>query len=254
MTPRSLLDRVGSRIRRGRFSATPVYAWRMRAVSALDRTDFGRRVIQLLMRAVVHHPPSLDEVPRSHARRVTGRNVLLVTHSGFAGSSAYHAYSIASELARRGWFPAVAVPASKRGARELGRPPFPVLSFRDVYHRRLRFPDGRGPDLVHAFTPREPVRRLTLELARRFGCSYVVHLEDNEIAIRRAIVTDWDSGAAHAYIDGAAGMTVLVERLLELKPEHVPGVVVWPGYDPAVESPGRSRLTIRRDIGLDDRD
>ena len=48
---------------------------------------------------------------------------------------------------------------------------------------RCRFPDGKPPTLVHAWTPREAVRRLTEELSARHGCPYVVHLEDNEDAI-----------------------------------------------------------------------
>ena len=99
------------------------------------------------------------------------------------------------------------------------------------YRGRVRFPDARGPDLVHAFTPREPVRRLTLDLVRRYGCPYVVHLEDNEVAVRSAITAAFDAQAIAAFLDGAAGMTVVVDRLVELKPGHVPGVVVWPGYD-----------------------
>lgn len=256
MPLRGLLEVVGSRIRRARFSATPAYAWRMRAGSALERSAGGRRVKRVLMPVVAHaHRPSArPDVPRSRVSRPGGRNVLFVSHCDFAGNSAYHVYSIATELERRGWSPVIAVPGSPRGARELGRAAFQVLSFRDVHRGRLRFPDEQGPDVVHAFTPREPVRLLALDVVRRYGCPYVVHLEDNEMAVRSAIATAWDPHAMRAFVDEAAGVTVVVDRLLELKPAHIPGVVVWPGYDVALDEPGRPRSAIRRDIGLDDLD
>jgi glycosyltransferase involved in cell wall biosynthesis len=177
--------------------------------------------------------------------------VLFVSHCDFTGQSAYHVYAIATELERRGWSPAIAVPGRPLGVGDLGRPAFQVLSFRDAARGRFRYPDGRGPDLIHAFTPREHVRRLTLEIARRHDCGYVVHLEDNEIAVRRAHMSAYDPDAIAAFLEGAAGMTVIIDRLFELKPDGVPGVVVWAGYDRALEVPGRTRESVRELLELD---
>ncbi len=185
------------------------------------------------------------------ARRDRGRNVLLVSHCDFTGNSAFHVYAIASELNRLGWSPAIAVPRNPGGVRELGRPRFPVVSYDDVEREQFGFPDGAGPDLTHVFTPRAPVRSLTLAMARRRGTPYVLHLEDNELAVQAAVADDHDAKAGTEFIKAAAGMTVLIERLLEFKPAAIPGVVVWPGYEPAIDLPGRGRDTIRDDIGLD---
>jgi glycosyltransferase involved in cell wall biosynthesis len=161
-------------------------------------------------------------------------------------------FSIASELVRRGWSPAIAVPASSAGVSELGRPGFQILTYRQVRRGRLAFPDGEGPDLVHAFTPRSPVRRLTADVVSRHGCRYVVHLEDNEAAVQAAVITGHDPDAASTFLSRAVGVSVIIDRLLELKPSDVPGVVVWPGYDEALDRPGRSREAVRRDVGLED--
>ena len=176
-----------------------------------------------------------------------GRNVVFVSHCDFTGNSALHVYSIASTLHRRGFSPAVVVPGNARSVRDLGRPPFPVLSYRDVRRGKLQFADGQVADLVHAFTPREPVRELTVELVSIYGCPYVVHLEDNEEAIVE--------GRAHpvrarAFVAGASGMTVVIDRLLELKPDQMPGVVVWPGFDERILSPRRPREEVRERLGL----
>ena len=134
--------------------------------------------------------------------------------------------------------------------RDVGRPAFPVLSFRDIARGRLKFPDGHGPDLVHAFTPRESVRNLTLSQVERYGCPYVIHLEDNEMAVQEVVISDYVPSEVTAFLEGAAGISVVIERLLELAPDGVPTTVIWPGYDDAIVSPGRTREAIRRDVGL----
>src|SRR5438128_1742896 len=86
-------------------------------------------------------------------------NVLFVSHCEFTGNSAFHVLAVANQLKARGLSPAICVPAHPEGVDDVGRPPFPVLSYDVAERKGIRFPDGRGPDLVHAFTPREHVRR-----------------------------------------------------------------------------------------------
>ena len=227
---------------RRRFAATPLHARPVQVRRAFGRTRVGTWLKRLSPRR-----PGTTSA-RTVLRRASGsgRSVLLVSHCDFTGASAYHVHSIARELVRLGWSPAVAVPGSTRGAAELGRAEFPILSHRAVRRGRLGFRDGRGVDLVHAFTPRSVVRSLTLEL----GAPYVVHLEDNEAAVRGAVRGVPDAAAEEDFLASAAGVTVVIETLLELKPESVPGVVVWPGYDESLDRPGRDRDEIRRDVGL----
>lgn len=231
-----------SRLARRRFAATPLHARPVQVRRAFGRTAMGSWLKRVPLRR------SESTAGRTIRRRASGggRNVLLVSHCDFTGASAYHAHSIARELARLGWSPALAVPGSTRGAAELGHADFPILSYRAVRRGRLIFPDGRGPHLVHAFTPRQVVRSLVLEL----GTPYVVHLEDNEAAVRVALRGVSDVAAEEDFLVNAVGVTVVIEKLLELKPENLPGAVVWPGYDESLDRPGRPRDEIRRDVGL----
>src|SRR5258708_25563904 len=56
------------------------------------------------------------------------------------------------------------------------------------------------------------------------------------------------------FLNGAAGVTVLMDRLLEFKPSHVPGLVFWPGFDeqfrgpiaPAADTPWRLHLDAQK--------
>ena len=218
----------------------------------LAQTRVGHHVTSKLQHGVTSPSREALEARPSRPVRPGGRNVLFISHCDFTGNSAFHVFSIATEIEQRGWSPAIAVPRSPGGVRDLGRPGFQVRSFRDVQRGRLRFSNGRGPDLVHAFTPRQPVRSLTMSLVGRYGCPYIVHLEDNEMAVQDAVISAYDPTAAGSFIEGAAGMSVVIDRLLELKPDQVPGAVIWPGYDGAIDRPGRSRDDIRRDVGLAD--
>jgi glycosyltransferase involved in cell wall biosynthesis len=252
---RRLVGSVSERARRARFAATPVHAWPILVATKLAQTRAGSRVVnwvQLRMAGAV--APGEVEASSRRPVRADGRNVLFVSHCDFTGNSAYHVFSIARELERLGWSPAIAVPRSPGGVRDLGRPRFQVLSYNGLRRERLTFPDGAGPDLVHAFTPRQHVRNVTLDVAHRYGCRYVVHLEDNELEVQSAVASGYDPAATASFLEGAAGMSVIIDRLLELKPESMPGVVVWPGYDESIDRPGRSRAEIRRDVGLSNDD
>jgi glycosyltransferase involved in cell wall biosynthesis len=222
--------------------------------------------------------PSARPAPRGIARKrqipTKGRptrNVLLISHCDFTGNSALHTYRIALELHARGYSPIIAVPGDPETVKDLGRPPFAVVPYRDSHADRLRFPDGRGPDLVHAFTPRERVRKLASRIVATSRCPFVVHLEDNDRAVlsaeleRRAedleqlpaLLLDDFIGAAQVhplrgphFVEHASGITVVIDRLLELAPTGIPAAVVSPGFDEAFVSPDTSGEQVRVGLGI----
>jgi glycosyltransferase involved in cell wall biosynthesis len=133
------------------------------------------------------------------------------------------------------------------GVELIGRPRFQALDYRQARRGEVRFPDGGPPSLVHAWTPREAVRELVEELTARYGCPYVVHLEDNEDVITadalgvtldelEEITGSVPAAVAHpkrmrSFLAGAAGLSVIVDRLLEFQPDGIPSEVVWPAYE-----------------------
>ena len=202
-------------------------------------------------------------------------NVVFVSHCDFSGNSAMHIFSIASGLRDLGVEAVVCVPNDPATVTAHGVPRFRVLHHAEALQTTIVFPDGRGPDLVHAWTPRELVRTVTQALSVRYGVPYLVHLEDNE----EVIVEDELSGASFdelgrlplplidqlvtthrshpvrypAFLAGSAGVTALMDRLLEFKPEHVPGLVFWPGFDAAFAD-GQADTGFGRRLGLGDSD
>jgi glycosyltransferase involved in cell wall biosynthesis len=227
-------------------------------------------------RAEQHHPGLPAQ--RSSTKRLTAqaprreiRNVLFISHCDFTGNSALHAYRIASALHARGFSPVIAVPDDPRTVEHLGRPPFAVISYSEARTGRFRFADGGEPDLVHAFTPRERVRKLAVQILVKSRCPYVVHLEDNDRAVLSAEletsieqldqlpapVLDRFIGAAQMhplrgrhFVEHASGVSVVIDRLLELAPADIPTAVVRPGFEEAVLSPDRSRDEVRAELGI----
>jgi len=181
-------------------------------------------------------------------------NIFLISHCDSRDNSAMHVYGVATALTDLGVQCMVCVPDHDASTiRSRDSSPFKIVNYDEAYGTGAIFPDGNGPDLIHAWTPRELVRKLTEHLANSYRCRYVVHLEDNEEVIVenelgltfdelcRLPPNDLDSmvpehrshpGKYREFLAGAAGVTALIDRLLEFKPEHLPGLVFWPGFDP----------------------
>jgi glycosyltransferase involved in cell wall biosynthesis len=200
-------------------------------------------------------------------------NVVFVNYHDFTSNSAVHICRLAGELAGSGVSGAVVVPGDPSSIELIGgEHRFQVLGFRDVREHGLRFPDGAPPTLVHAWTPRENVRELTKELAARYHCPYFVHLEDNEdvitahrlgLTVEQLLDANGDYDAAisgslshprrmRQFLAGAAGITVVIDRLLEFAPDGVPAEVVWPAFEPDLFTPDPPDPELRRHLGLGD--
>jgi glycosyltransferase involved in cell wall biosynthesis/2-polyprenyl-3-methyl-5-hydroxy-6-metoxy-1,4-benzoquinol methylase len=196
-------------------------------------------------------------------------NVLFVNYYNFNSNSAIHIFHLANQLAEMGLRTKVCVPDRADSVSAIGKPHFAVASFDNV-----RSEDWR-PDLIHAWTPREIVRRMTEELASRYHCPYVVHLEDNEerivadnLGIRVADLPNVPShvldtrivpGLSHPFrfrefLANSGGVTALMDRLLEFKPEEVPGQIFWPAYDENLPWASPVDYPARRSLGLRDSD
>ena len=200
-------------------------------------------------------------------------NVLFVNYQDFTSNSAIHIFNLANELTGLGADCAVGVPGDPATIGLLGTPRFQALGFGEARNGGLRFPDGGPPSLVHAWTPRESVRELTEDLGSRYGCPYVVHLEDNEDVLtadslgltleqlHTMAAAELDDSVpptlAHprrmrSFLAGAAGMTAIVDRLLEFRPDGLPSEVVWPAFEPELFTAEPAEPELRRRLGIAD--
>ncbi|CAN5333260.1 hypothetical protein BH10PSE2_BH10PSE2_07720 [soil metagenome] len=201
-------------------------------------------------------------------------NLILASHCNFAGNSAMHVFSIAEALIDLGHRCLVLVPDSPETIEAHGAHRFDLMTYDEARTSDLMFDDGRGPDLVHAWTPRDHVRRLVRDICALTGCPYVVHMEDHEeqilsdeikaldIETVRCLPNEVIAGLigvghrshpvlAQGFINGAIGYTCLIEALGEFAAKEQEVLTFWPGFDANFSTQGRDRAAVRASYGLD---
>jgi glycosyltransferase involved in cell wall biosynthesis len=191
----------------------------------------------------------LNESPADKSVRLL--NILFILPGSFASNSALHVAALANELAGTGHACAVAVPHDLETLAHHEHPLFRGLTHAEA-DKGVTFPNGRGPDLIHAWTTRENVRLLAQKLRDRHAARFVVHLEDNEQAIlalslgRSVAELERMSPAAldrlipialshpqrsREFLESADGVTVITDRLRDFVPTGRPCHTISPGAD-----------------------
>jgi glycosyltransferase involved in cell wall biosynthesis len=183
-------------------------------------------------------------------------NILFAMYGDFRSNSAHPMALHARELAAAGHDCVAAVPSNVQSADSLGTRSFrPVLYGEALEHPERLFRDGRPADILHAWTPREGVRKfVTAYLARR-PTPWVVYLEDNERWIANTalaltgmreetilqhtgeVISTWTpDGVPHvlryeSFIGLADAAVVIQDKLRPEVPPWVPCSTVMPGVD-----------------------
>ncbi|RME68227.1 MAG: hypothetical protein D6781_11465, partial [Verrucomicrobia bacterium] len=200
-------------------------------------------------------------------------NVLFVNYGDFTTNSLNHIGGFANTLCRRGHACAVAVPFRPETVDSLPSALFIPVAFAKALERPHLFPDGRGPDIIHAWTPREWVREFVVAYQAKLEkpARLIVHLEDNEAYLIEAFTglsieellrlpeTERArrlSGAlSHPLrrenlLRLADAVTVIEERLREHVPPDTPTHLLLPGLDPAFVAPLRPDPALRGELGI----
>jgi glycosyltransferase involved in cell wall biosynthesis len=203
------------------------------------------------------------------------RNILFVLYGDFTCNSALHIAALANELITLGYDCVVAGPSHKESIEVLPKARFVALEFAEAEDLPDYFGDGCGPTIVHAWTPRENVRRFTETICRTYGIPYFVHLEDHEDTllqahlqkspeeIRALSATELDDLVpphlihpirAADFLRNSAGVTLIVETLAEIVPPGIPTQVLWPAADKSIFHPHAQDSEARRALGITDSD
>lgn len=198
-------------------------------------------------------------------------NILFVLYHDFSCNSAEHVRCLANELVQLGNDCCVAVPDDKGLVPPAGRVRFRPLTYTDVLQADFRFADGRGPEVIHAWTPREIVRHLCEQVRDRYGCRLFVHMEDNEWHILSSVLgrpfrelsllaTDEldrmvpgslsHPHRAMRFLENSDGVTVIIDRLRELLPRVNNILELWPSADMELFRPQPKRDLERRALGI----
>ena len=195
-------------------------------------------------------------------------NILFALYHDFSANSAVHVHNFANQLAALGHSTAVAFPDGGDSGAGLGDQNYSVHRFPQVDGDWTRvFPDGRSPDVVHAWTPRENVRLFCEKLAGFCAFSLFVHLEDNEELIlevnlgtpfeklARSRSAEIPSNLSHprnyrAFIASAAGVTMIMDRLERFVPPDTPKLILWPGVDERLFFPRPRDADLMDQLGI----
>ena len=176
------------------------------------------------------------------------QNVLFVLYYNFRANSAVHIHHFANNLVAQGLSCAVAVPQNKDSICILDQPLYTTTEFSEIDQLKNLFPDGRGPDIVHAWTPREVVRLYCEQLREHYHFKLFVHLEDNEEhLLEKSLQKPYQDLVTHCpaalpthfshplnyrkFLETADGITIIIDRLKEFVPKATPTLVLYPGAD-----------------------
>jgi glycosyltransferase involved in cell wall biosynthesis len=198
-------------------------------------------------------------------------NILFVNYGDFTTNSLNHIAGFARALGAAGHAAAVAVPQGRESLAVIPDPRFIAVTYAEALARPALFPDGRPADLVHAWTPREVVRKFVLAYQAHAHARLVVHLEDNEehllaswlrrppealrdlteleLAQHTSVALPHPRRYRH-FLRAADGVTVIVESLRRFVPAGLPCALLEPGVDFSLYHPRAADPALRRQLGL----
>lgn len=198
-------------------------------------------------------------------------NILFVNYGDFTTNSLNHIAAFASALDAQGHDCAVAIAGDKGTLSAISAPKFRAFTHEEALTEPQLFRDGRPADIIHAWTPRESVRRFVVGYKRKARSRLVVHLEDNEEyllstymgrpieELRDMLPSQFPkpltSGLPHpvkhrALLRLAEGVTVIVDTLRAFVPAGVPTHLLEPGLDLSAWSVATASSSLRTELGL----
>jgi len=198
-------------------------------------------------------------------------NILFVLYHDFTSNSAPHVHAISEELSSLGYECQIAVPQNSESIAGLGPCAAKALDFADVKTRGLVYSNGRGPDIIHAWTPREVVRQFCESVRARYGSRLFIHLEDNELHILagnlgkplsdilalsradldRLIPLSFSHPLrATEFLRSATGVTVIIDKLREFVPAGLPTLELWPSASRSLFKPRPQSASERKFYGI----
>ncbi len=108
-------------------------------------------------------------------------NILFVNYGQAGNNTTHHMAGFALAARCSGHDVAMAAPKGQGTWALIDGSTIPLTDLKSVSQIPSLFPNGHPPDLIHAFTPRESVRRFVFECFRFDNrAALAIHLEDNE--------------------------------------------------------------------------
>ena len=200
-------------------------------------------------------------------------DIIFINYHHFIDSSGIHIFFLANELERLGIKCTVCVPKCRDSVTSFGVPLFKTISYASARLEALLFSlkGQKEKTIVHAWTPRENVRRMSLFLSKLYSIPYCVHLEDNEEAILASHLGMPYAMASRlpfykflrlplpiirpksyrTFLAGASGVTCIMDDLRNFVPPGIPILTFWPSCEKDFfEIPPKPDLEVKRSLGI----
>jgi glycosyltransferase involved in cell wall biosynthesis len=204
-------------------------------------------------------------------------NILFVTYHDFTSNSAIQIHNFANNLVKSGNDCCIAVPSNKNSVYDAigGEILYKPLNFPELQNYKKIFRNAEIPDIIHAWTPREIVRRQSLSLLKMFKCKLIVHLEDNEeLLLEDSLSIPIDQlklfsleklnelvpeTASHPifyqeFLQIADGITLIIDNLVDFIPKNKKFIVLWPGIDKSRFNPELTDIKLKSELGINEED
>jgi len=192
-----------------------------------------------------------------------------------SGNSAFQVHNFASALTRKGHRCVVVVPDdSSQLIRDVaGANEYAVHTCAEIKENHSDIFSSSGLDILHAWTPREKVRRMTGFLSNLYrNAPVIVHLEDNEELILEkffgitarsirnkiryrflSVEPDFSHPVYYKkFLSRSAGVSVIIDRLREFVPARKPSLELWPIVDFSQFYPREKNIAKLRELGVDE--
>jgi glycosyltransferase involved in cell wall biosynthesis len=179
-------------------------------------------------------------------------NVVIISYHTYNNNSALHITGFANALTALGHRIVVSAIGPVSDAGDFGVPRFRCISHQLISKNPELLGNyfagaGTGvPDLIHCWTPREGVRDVARAIIKRYGCPYVVHLEDNETTLASIGATLEAPQMIREFVAGAAGATIIVDALRDTLPEGLALHLLEPGVDSSIFAPNLDEFDRKR--------
>ncbi|MCB1120687.1 MAG: glycosyltransferase [Verrucomicrobiae bacterium] len=165
-------------------------------------------------------------------------NILFVHHGAISANSMNHISPFAEELRQMDHEVVIAVPEFDPTFVYFPYSQLTLLPYETILEKPHCF-QGEPPDIVHAWTPREIVRRFCEQLWQKIDAHWIIHLEDDEVAVRQSAEHLTEEDLLHRtdplhgpwFINQADAFTVILEDLQKNLPKNKPVLTLYPGFD-----------------------
>ncbi len=164
-------------------------------------------------------------------------NILFVHYGNFTANSMVHIGPYAEELHRMGHNTAICMPWMDDTRQFYPHESVPAISYSQALEHPGMF-GGQPPHILHAWTPRELVRRFCLRFLGKNSAKLVIHLEDNEWELEERARTNPGESLFKThplrgpeFLQRADAVTVIIESLENHIADSKPSLVLKPGID-----------------------